>query len=91
MLDKLSRKRGKKQMLILTLSKSGSHIYLSRNHIIGCQASDDSTKPGVTVVYTTFQQFPFEVKEDAMYIMNLMNDSYGAAKREPTKLGIEVK
>jgi hypothetical protein len=68
-------------MLILTLSKSGKPIYLSRSHIIGCQASDDPNKIGVTVVYTTFQSFPFEVKEECNYIMNLLSDSFGNVKK----------
>jgi hypothetical protein len=81
MLDKLDKKKGTPHMVILTLSKSGNPIYLSRGHIIGCQASDDPNKVGVTVVYTTFQAYPFEVKEDCHYIMNLLNDSYGAVKK----------
>lgn len=71
-----AKKKGPHLMITLTLVKPPMNkINLLPNQIVGFQPSDDAAKPGVTVVYTTFQAYPFEVKEDVQYISNMLNNT----------------
>lgn len=62
-------------MITLTLS-TGEHIHINLKHIVAVHQSRDEGKSGVTVVYTMYQQFPFEVKETAVDVANWMRSGF---------------
>ena len=61
--------------MILTLTKSKKQLNLNTAHIVAWQESDDPAKPNVTVVYTSWATYPFEVDESATTIANYMPPS----------------
>lgn len=62
-------KKGPKHMVVLTLV-GGGKVYMSPNHVVAFHKSLDVAKSNVTVVYTQWNQFPFEVMEEPMMIGN---------------------
>lgn len=83
--DILNTKKGP-EMLKLTLyttnlNTSVNYVFINPDHIVGYQTSVHPDKAGVTVVYTTFQAYPFEVTDSVDQLSNYL---YAQKRSLPT-------
>lgn len=66
--------------MILTLT-NGQPLFLNPYNVVAWHPSVDPTKPSVTVLYTEWKEFPFEVTESSTTINNYMESSIRALRR----------